>query len=209
MNNTKLYELLEDAMQGKRDLMFADVISNIHCMSRARVYAIINAVVSSLEEGEIYVEVGAYQGGSLISALLGNISKAIGVDSFSEFKETNSYEQTQRNLETYKVDDRATLLNMSYQEFFAELSPDFRIRAYYYDGEHNYHGQLAGMEAAWKFLSSGSLVLVDDYFYPEVSRAVNDFVHNHAGSIRFLFVMSPREGLDANWWNGVVVMQVT
>jgi hypothetical protein len=158
MNNTKLYELLEDAMQGKRDLMFADVISNIHCMSRARVYAIINAVVSSLEEGEIYVEVGAYQGGSLISALLGNISKAIGVDSFSEFKETNSYEQTQRNLETYKVDDRATLLNMSYQEFFAELSPDFRIRAYYYDGEHNYHGQLAGMEAAWKFLSSGSLV---------------------------------------------------
>ena len=208
MNNQKLQTKLEEALSGKHDGMFADVLSKIHCMSRARVYAVLNAVVSSMDYDDLYLEVGTYQGGSLISALLGNEARAIGVDNFNEFKETNTYERTQSNLEAFGVGDRAVLRSMSYQEFFASVPADFKVAVYYYDGQHDYPGQLAGMEAAWHHLRPGSMILVDDYIYPEVSQAVNQFVANYIHQVQFQFVMLPTEGLDETWWNGVVVLKV-
>ena len=64
------------------------------------------------------------------------------------------------------------------------------------------------MEAAWSRLSAGSLILVDDYTYPEVSQAINQFVANHIEHIKFKFVFLPDISLDDSWWNGCVVMQV-
>jgi predicted O-methyltransferase YrrM len=208
MNNQLMHEKIEQTLIGFHDDMFSVVIDQLHCMSRARVYAMLNAVVSSLEEGELYVEVGTYQGGSLISALLDNNARAIGVDAFCEFKETNNFDQTQANLRRFGVDDRAVLRNMTYQDFFLSVPAEFSIQAYYYDGAHDYQSQLNGMEAAWDYLHAGSVVLVDDYCYPEVYRAVNQFVENHKANIRFLFVRLPQFQLDKTWWNGCVIMEV-
>ena len=72
MDYSKLKYALEDVLAGKRDHMFDDVLEYMHCMSRPRVYGVLNACVSAIEPGEgIYLEVGTYQGGSLISALRG------------------------------------------------------------------------------------------------------------------------------------------
>jgi cephalosporin hydroxylase len=187
--------------------MFDDVLASVHCMSRPRVYAVLNACVSAMDPGELYVEVGTYQGGSLISALRDNDARAVGVDSFGEFQTTNNQETTLKNLETYGVLPRVALHNMGFQEYFALVPADFRIQVYYYDGAHDYETQLAGMEAAWPFLQKGSIVLVDDYSYSEVSRAVNQFVANHIDQIKFQFVMLPIENVDETWWNGCVVMR--
>ena len=208
MNYPKLKQQLEEVLAGARDWMFEGVMANLHCMSRPRVYAVINAIVSSMDMGELYVEIGCYQGGSLISALLGNDARAIGVDNFAEFQTTNNFEQTAENLKVFGVAERVNLKNMSYQDFFAQVPADFQIQTYYYDGAHDYPSQLAGMEAGWPFLHSGSIILIDDYFYPEVSRAVNQFVANHINAIKFQFVFLPTEGLDETYWNGVVVMRV-
>lgn len=206
MNYQKLESGLAQVLLGQRDNEFREIFEKIHCMSRPRVYAIINACVSAMEPGELYVEVGTYQGGSLCSALLGNESMAIGVDSFSEFKNTNNYEITRSNLD-YFVGQRAELINSNFDRFFA-AHPDLKIQVYYYDGAHDYETQLAGMEAGWNFLGSGSLILVDDYTYPEVNKAVNTFVANHMTQVKFKFVYLPNRGPDDIWWNGVVVLQV-
>lgn len=207
MDYLKLKVLLENVLAGRYDFVFEDVISSVHCMSRPRVYAVLNACVRSMDPGELYVEIGTYQGGSLISALRGNEARAIGVDSFGEFKETNSLEITTENLQTFGVLDRVTLYNMGFQEYFSQCPADLKIQVYYYDGEHNYEGQLAGMEAGWPFLQKGSLILIDDYTYPEVSRAVNQFVANHIDQVKFQFVMLPNQNTDETWWNGCVVMR--
>lgn len=209
MNYKKLKIALDEVLDGKHDAKFEEVIGSIHCMSRARVYAVINAVVSSMDPDEVYVEVGTYQGGSIISALLHNDASAIGVDSFGEFKDTNSMERTMENLLRFGVQARVGMLNMGYQKFFSEVDPRINIGAYYYDGEHNYEGQLAGMEAAWPYLHPGSIVMVDDLIYPEVSRAVNQFIANHVNNLKFTFVILPTESIDPVWWNGVCVLQVT
>lgn len=208
MNFEKLRTLLEQVLAGKHDDGYIDIIETIHCMSRPRVYAVLNALVSSMEPGEIYLEVGTYQGGSLISAVRGNEAQAIGVDSFSEFSATNSFEQTQANLEKFKVAERVTLKNMGFKEFFAHVDPAFRAQVYYYDGAHDYETQLAGLEAAWPFLKSGSLIVVDDYSYPEVVKSINQFVANHIDQIKFQFVMAALHDLDEIYWNGIVVMRV-
>jgi len=208
MNFQKLQEQIQEALLGKHDHKFNDVLKSLHCMSRPRVYAVLNACVSAMDPGEMYVEVGTYQGGSLISALRDNDARAIGVDSFGEFTQTNSLEITSRNLQTFGVLDRVTLHNMDFKEYFAQCPADLKIQVYYYDGEHNFEGQLAGMEAGWRFLQKGSLILVDDYTYGEVSRAVHQFVANHIDQVKFQFVMLPTDNTDETWWNGVCVLRV-
>lgn len=207
MNYPKLKQLLEETLAGLHDSRFADVVGSMHCMSTPRVYAVLNAVVSSMDPGELYLEVGTYQGGSLVSALLGNDTRAIGVDSFGEFQQTNNMDLTLSNLEKFGVGNRVTLYNKSFQEFFTTVPRDQQIQVYYYDGAHDHLTQLAGMEAAWEYIPSGGIILVDDYVYKEVSLSVNQFVANHVHQIKPLFIMDPVEGVDPVWWNGVVVLR--
>jgi hypothetical protein len=207
MDYHKLTKRLAEAMAGYYDADFLSVFSAIHCMSTPRVYAVLNACVSAMDPGELYVEVGTYQGGSLISALRDNEALAIGVDSFSEFKETNDIGLTTRNLFDFGVLKRVTLLNMRFQEFFEKYPIPSKIQVYYYDGAHDYETQLAGMEAAWGFLAPGALVIADDYTYPEVTLAVNQFMANHINDVKFQFMFDPIQSTDETWWNGCVVLR--
>lgn len=209
MDFQKLNVLLTETLAGLHDSKFIPVVESIHCMSRPRVYGVLNACVSSMSPGEIYVEVGTYQGGSLTSALLENDAQAIGVDSFEEFTQTNNFQTTQGNLERFGVSDRVTLYDMSFENFFRKRPPDFKVQVYYYDGAHSYEVQLAGMEAAWRYLADDALIIIDDYTYPEVIRAVNQFITNHPGQVKIQFVMGVPENNDPIWWNGCVVLKKT
>jgi len=208
MNFIKLRTELEDVLAGKHDNLFTEVISKIHCMSTPRVYAVINAVVSCMDDGELYCEVGMYQGGSHISALLGNSAKAIGVDNFAEFQGTNNFDQTYKNLCDFGVAQRTEIRNMGYKEFFAQLPPETKIQVYYYDGAHGYEPQLEGMELGFQFMQSGSVLIVDDLFYPEVTRAVNQFIANHVNQVRVMLMIDSMQAVDPVWWNGVCAIRV-
>jgi predicted O-methyltransferase YrrM len=207
MDYIKLTKSLTQAIAGNYDSDFLRVVESIHCMSTPRVYAVLNACVGAMEPGELYVEVGTYQGGSLISALLGNTARAIGVDSYEEFQQTNNYETTFNNLKRFGVADRVVLNKTGFQNFFSNRWADFRIQVYYYDGAHGYEVQLAGMEAAWRFLAPGALIVVDDYTYPEVTLAVNQFMANHINDVKFQFMFDPIQSTDETWWNGCVVLR--
>jgi predicted O-methyltransferase YrrM len=207
MDFQKLNNLLNEVMAGQHDHRFEEVVNSIHCMSRPRVYAVLNACVSSMDPGETYLEVGTYQGGSAVSALLGNEARGIVVDSFEEFTQTNNFDITQGNLRRFGVDERAVLYDMDFNSFFRTKTPDFKVQVYYYDGAHGYEVQLAGMEAAWKYLADNALILVDDYTYPEVLRAINQFIANHKNEVKVQFVVNVPENNDKIWWNGCVVLK--
>jgi predicted O-methyltransferase YrrM len=210
MNYLLLNQLMNEVLRGEHDARFQPVIDSIHCMSRPRVYAVLNAILASMDVGETYLEVGTYQGGSLVSATLGNPHvRAVGVDSFEEFQETNNFQITQDNLNKFGVSQHVTLHNMSFYKYFEMLHPMAQIQVYYYDGAHGYEVQLEGMEAAWKFLAPDALIVVDDYTYPEVVRAVNQFMANHLHKVKPMFVFSVPENNDPVWWNGAVVLQRT
>jgi predicted O-methyltransferase YrrM len=208
MNYPKLRALLESVLAGRNDSIFDHIFAQIHCMSRPRVYAVLNAIVSSMDTGELYVEVGTYQGGSLIAALQGNDAEAIGVDNFAEFSTTNNFEQTLGNLGKFGVAHRASLKNMSYKDFFDDVPGDYKIQVYNYDGAHDYESQLAGMQAAWAYLQPGSIIIVDDLLYSEVNRAVNQFIADHVDRVKVLLMVDSMNDCDSVWWNGVCVLRV-
>jgi len=209
MDYQKLKTRLAEVLAGRHDEEFTDIIQGVHCMSTPRVYAVINAIVSAMEPGEIYTEVGCYQGGSMIAALRNNEAQAVGVDSFGEFKATNNAAQTQANFERFGVGGRVMLRDMDYKTFFSQARDDFKIQVYFYDGQHDYEGQLAGMEAGWPFLKSGSVIIVDDFSYKEVNRAINQFITNHADKIKVLVALDAlNDGTDDVWWNGIFCMKV-
>ena len=208
MDYIKLRQGIDEVLAGKRDEWFDDIPKRIHCMSTPRVYALINAIVRSMEPGENYVEIGTYQGGSMIAALRGHENKAIGVDSFAEFQTTNNAAQTQANFEVFGVADRVTLKEMDYKTFFAQVGPDFKMQVYNYDGSHAYEEQLAGIEAGWPFLKSGSIIIVDDFLYPEVNRAINQFIANHIDQVKILVAIDSMQETDKTWWNGVMILRV-
>lgn len=209
MNHEQLAKELEEVLAGQKDNAFTALFAKVQCMSSPRVYGVINACVNAMETGEIYLEVGTYQGGSLIAALMGNQARAIAVDSFGEFAKTNNLDATLNNLSDFGVRDRVSFHNMSFQEFFDwHTSPAFKVAVYYYDGQHDVKGELEGLEACWEFLQSGSLIIVDDTRYPEVRQAVNQFVTNHPDLLEYVFVMTPAHEFDKNWWNGIIVLRV-
>jgi protein O-GlcNAc transferase len=210
MDLQKLKTRINEVLAGQHDAEFLDIVNGVHCMSTPRVYAVINALVSAMEPGEIYCEVGCYQGGSMIAALRNNEAQAIGVDSFGEFQATNNAAQTQANFERFGVAQRVVLRDLDYQTFFSQAGADFKIQVYYYDGAHGYDVQLAGMEAGWPFLRPGSFIVVDDFSYSDVMRAVNQFVANHIDRVSFHLVVATEatNPPDSTWWNGVVVLEV-
>jgi predicted O-methyltransferase YrrM len=209
MNYKRLASEIENVLAGKEDKAFVEIFQKVQCMSSPRVYGIINACVNAMEDGEIYLEVGSYQGGSMIAALQGNQAKAIGVDSFAEFTKTNSLSITMGNFQTFGVADRITFHNMGYKEFFDwHTGPTFKVAVYYYDGQHDAKGELEGIEACWEFLQSGSLIIIDDTRYPEVRQAINQFVAKHPDLLECLFAILPDHEFDKHWWNGITVLRV-
>src|SRR5512137_832282 len=67
-----------------RDL--ADVLTNVPGMATENKLKLLNLAVASLEQDEVYVEVGCYKGASLVGAALGNTDhRLFACDNFSQF----------------------------------------------------------------------------------------------------------------------------
>jgi len=165
-------------------------------------------LVSCIDVGEIYLEVGTYQGGSLISALLGNFVPAVAVDNFSEFTGTNSEALLREHLARFDMTDRVEFHNMDVIDFFTNRFPvTEKIGVYYYDGAHNYNDQYAGMAAGLEFLHPGAALVVDDLFYPEVRNAITDLLHDNKGFLKPVLIIEAPDDADQEWWNGIAVLQ--
>ncbi len=209
MDTKKFTRALPSILKRDSTDQFKLVISSFHCMSAPIPLSILNTLVTCMDDDEIYLEVGTYQGGSLISALMGNSAQAIAVDNFAEFTTTNSEEILRANLTRFAVQDRIDFHNMGYAEFFKNhLSTDVKIGVYYYDGAHNYQDQYAGMSQGMEFLKPGAVLVVDDIFYPEVRHAIIDLLHDNKAHIKPLLIIEAPDDADQEWWNGIAVLQM-
>jgi len=209
MDSKKFTRMLPALLDPRRGEYFRTVISSFHCMSAPIPLSILNGLVSCMDVGEVYLEVGTYQGGSLISALMENYAPAIAVDNFSEFTGTNSEALLRKHLAQFGVDDRVEFHNMGYADFFKNRLPvTEKIGVYYYDGAHNYEDQYAGMAQGMEFLRPGAVLVVDDIFYPEVRNAITDLIYDNKQHIKPLLIIESPDDVDKEWWNGIAVLQM-
>jgi len=199
--------LLPEPIQALDISPFIPLIEKVHVMARPRFLALMNKVAQCMNPNEIYLEVGSYQGGSLIGTLLGNKVKGTAVDSFVSWPENNGIEIINRFTKEFGVFDRMTLYAKDYREYFKSIHRDANIGLYYYDGDHSEDQTYEGLEAAWPFISEdyGTIVL-DDTFLQCVCNGINHFIGNHFNRLRISCAISPYQQYNDDWWNGTVFL---
>ncbi len=174
---------------------------------------LLNLAFALLPPDEAYLEVGTFQGKSLLSAMLNNPERPVyAVDNFSEFTDTNCLDTTLSNLRRYGLEGKVTFHDGDFRKVFTRAHVPHPVGMYFYDGAHDEESQYEGIRLAEPLLADEALVLVDDWrlaadsgSYAEAGtlRAMADSPHDW----RLLYQLPARRNGDLGlWWNGVGVL---
>jgi hypothetical protein len=184
------------------------VLGRVRGMTSPNVLQLLNAAVGLLEEGEVYLEVGCFQGATLIGALLEHPSRrAYAVDNFSEFdRDGQNHRRLLDNLTAFRLDRQVGFHNQPFEEFFLDRRTDgTRVGVYFYDGAHDYRSQLLGLLLAVPLLAGRALVVVDDSNCAAVKQATWDFLAAFPPCRLLLDLPTPGNG-HPSFWNGLFVL---
>jgi len=189
-----------------------DLCPDVKGMLSIKKQQLLNLAFSLLDEGEAYLEVGTYQGKSLLSAMIGNSSRPVfACDNFSQFDD-NTFEQAKQNLAAYGLFDKVRFYDCDFSEIYTPERLPVPIGLYFYDGAHDYDSQHQAIARIEPFLARAALVLVDDWRLAEDSQshaksATETAIRDSGGQWRVLFELPARfNGDRAMWWNGVGVL---
>ena len=179
-------------------------------MSTENVRFMVNEIVKRCAAGGVYLEVGMFQGCSLLSAAYGNLgTRCIGIDDFSQFNEGNKNELIlKENLAKFPDHKNIETYNQNYQKAIESIfgkEPGLKVDVYYYDGEHSYENQMRGLEIILPHLADKCVILVDDINWTEVQTANDHFIQNNPG-FKSILRIKTKANQSADWWNGFEVI---
>jgi Methyltransferase domain len=198
---------LEAALEATNDFAGATHLVDVPGMSSPKLCNLLNSLVARMDPGERYLEIGLWQGRTLLSAAVNNTDRVcIGCDKFRFLGRYTGFGfRVRRALCTNvaQVRNRATvcIYDMRSSVFFERhhLGP---IGVYFYDGDHSYRGTRRSIAAGARWLSPRAAVLVDDWNVPRVQRATFDGFRD--AGVRILWQRElPGDHTENTWWNGV------
>ncbi len=173
-----------------------------------------------LTEDTCYVEVGVFQGLTLLSTAMASPGNDFfGIDNFAFLDPYNKNKQI--------IDERAKklnienfhLINKDYEDALENLG-DFignkKVGVYFVDGPHDYRSQLMCLLLIKPFLAENAVILVDDSNYRHVRQANRDFLISHP-EFKLLFQAyteahpanlqdAKKEKMLKGWWNGINII---
>jgi predicted O-linked N-acetylglucosamine transferase (SPINDLY family) len=205
-----LYHHWGEASIFPKSEQFQAALNQVTGMTTANVTQLLNFAVECMEPGEVYCEVGCFQGSTLIGALLNHPDRAAyAIDNFSEFDpQGKNLEQLGRNLAAFQMEEQVFFCNQDFEAFFAdlrELQSSDRIGVYLYDGAHDYRSQLMGLLLAKPFLADRAVIIVDDSNWDGVQQANWDFIAAHPQCDLLLDLPTPKNG-HPTFWNGLQIL---
>lgn len=197
---------------------YKDIPYKLRSSGRPRFHAMMNALACCMTPDEIYLEVGTYQGGSMIGTLLGNKVRGFAVEDFREFYGDPLIDNTratlEKNLMDFDVFDRVNLYEMDFHKFFALRAndiPQVPVGLYYYDAQHAETDTYEGLTLGFPFVVPGGFIVLDDNGWNMVSRGISRFLGEHYEDVKIVFSTtasdSGRNSLDDDWWNGTMVIE--
>lgn len=178
------------------------------------------AVHQEKNEGGCYLEVGVYQGLTLLSvaSVLVN-EKAYGIDNFMQFDPDGTNERLVLSRANENSLSNIVLINADYEDALETLEDGLegrKVGVYFIDGPHDYRSQLMCLALALPNLADEAVIVIDDCNYRHVRQANRDFLvinpeyklvfeaytECHPGNMSPEVEAAAREG----WWNGVNVI---
>lgn len=176
--------------------------------------------VFAQDSSAVYLEVGVFQGLTLLSVANGNRSVAcLGIDNFAEFDPNNQNQSIIKQRMQKLAITNAQLINKDYEDALESLADELagrKIGVYFIDGPHDYRSQLMCLQLALPHLHPNCVILVDDSNYRHVRQANCDFLRTHP-EFKLIFDgytkchpqnMTEQERAVARrgWWNGINIL---
>jgi hypothetical protein len=133
-------------------------------MSGKKYRYFINNVIEKMQSPR-YLEVGAWAGSTLCSAIYKNSLTAVTIDNWAEFG--GPINQFFKNLsESCSIDTRVNVVNSDFRKVnFASLG---KFNVYLFDGPHAFSDQYDGLSMALDCLDNEFLFIVDDWNWEQV-----------------------------------------
>jgi len=173
-------------------------------MSRLANAAVLNLAVSEMAEGHAFVNVGVWNGFTMLAAMAGNAEKlCIGVDNFSEFggpKEQFLERFTSRRSPSHRFFDQ------DYVDFFA-AGLDRPLGVYLYDGEHSFENQYRGLMVADPFYAEDAVIVVDDTNLDRARDATLQFAADSRLNWEVVYDQRTAGARHPTLWNGLMILQ--
>lgn len=177
---------------------------SIRRMSRLANAAVLSTAVREMDPGHVFVNVGVWNGFTLLGAMAGNEDRAcLGVDNFAEFGGPK-----QDFLERFLSlrSPRHRFFDQDYIDFFA-AGLDRPLGVYLYDGEHSYENQYRGLMVADPFYAEDSVVIVDDTNLDRARDATMQFTEDSRHEWEVVFERQTSSIRHPTLWNGLMILQ--
>jgi predicted O-methyltransferase YrrM len=175
---------------------------------------------NTLTEDTVYLEVGVFQGLTLLSVAkeIGDI-KAYGIDNFAFFdREGKNHGIVKDRIDKLGLSN-AVIINKDYEDALENLKEELggkKVGVYFVDGPHDYRSQLMCLALIKPFLAENAVIIVDDCNYRHVRQANRDFLftnpefklafESYTGVHPLNLTESERTDHRKGWWDGVNVI---
>ncbi|HTE72480.1 MAG TPA: class I SAM-dependent methyltransferase [Actinomycetes bacterium] len=190
------------------DRRLAAVVERVPGMTTEHALTVLDLAVAGLGETECYLEVGSYRGRSVVGAMLDHPGRqAVAIESFAEFgvDPVQARIAVENTLREFGVDDRVRLVVGDAFRRLDRSSVPAPVGVYFYDGAHSRVAQYLGLALAEPLFAERSLVLVDDWSWPQVRSATRAYLKRHPG-YHVVAEMTVSTDFDPRWCNGLVVL---
>lgn len=173
-------------------------------MSTFAIGTIINAIVSTIPEDSVYLNIGVWHGWSLLCGIVGNQNtRCIGIDNFSQFGGPKN--EFLERFNQYKS-SMHLFYEMDYKVYF-EKHHDKPIGIYFYDGNHEYSHQFEALEIAHPYIIKNGYILVDDTNWDAPRKATFDFISKYSELYQVIFDQKTAYNGHPTFWNGLIILQ--
>jgi Methyltransferase domain len=171
----------------------------------AKVRMLLHRLLDHLPADETYLEIGCWQGATLVSALLDHPdARAVACDNWSEFKHVDAKRVFFENLAKY--DSRLPKIKVFEQDCFT-LGPrelPGSIGVYFYDGNHSFESQRRAITQFIPFLAKKSIVIIDDWNHgPAKDGSQKGWEEVKPSKLEFYELPANFNGDTENYWNGI------
>lgn len=173
-------------------------------MSTLTIGGVLNHLVRSMDPECAYVNVGVWNGFTLLAGMAGNDDRVcIGVDDFSEFGGPREdflerFAARRGPLHSFHEAD--------YADFLAR-APEAPIGVYLYDGNHSFGHQYRGLMRADPYFADDAVIVVDDTNLERAREATLRFANKSRLGWAAVLDRGTASVKHPTLWNGLMILQ--
>jgi len=173
-------------------------------MSTFAIGAIINRLVSSLENDTSFVNIGVWNGFSFLSGITGNSDKkCVGVDNFSEFG--GPREDFLQRFNSLRSQNHL-FFDLDYEAYFKTVHTG-SIGFYIYDGNHSAEHQNHGLTVAEPYFSDHCYLLIDDINDNGPMDGTEGFLRSSKFRYNIIYCQQTSHNMHPTYWNGILLLE--